>query len=58
VYLARSGSTLFADFLTNNFTSVKHNDYKSLEEGILYLQTIEGLTSVGSFTPNSPFFVA
>jgi len=58
VYLARSGSTLFADFLTNNFSSAKHSDYKPLEEGVLYLQTVEGLTSVGSFSSNSPFFTA
>lgn len=56
VYLARSGSTLFADFLTNDFSSVKYGDFKSLEEGILYLQTIEGLTSVGEFKTNSPFY--
>lgn len=56
VYLARSGSTLYADFLTNNFSSIKFSDYKPLEEGILYLQTVEGLTSVGTFKSNSPFF--
>lgn len=56
VYLARSGSTLFAEFLTNNFSSVKFADYKPLEEGTLYLQTVEGLTSVGNFKTNSPFF--
>jgi glucosamine 6-phosphate synthetase-like amidotransferase/phosphosugar isomerase protein len=58
VYLARSGSTIFADFLTNNFSSVKYSDYKPLEEGVLYLQTVEGLTSVGKFKSNSPFFTA
>jgi glucosamine 6-phosphate synthetase-like amidotransferase/phosphosugar isomerase protein len=56
VYLARSGSTLYADFLTNNFSSIKYSDYKPLEEGVLYLQTVEGLTSVGTFKSNSPFF--
>jgi glucosamine 6-phosphate synthetase-like amidotransferase/phosphosugar isomerase protein len=56
IYLARSGSTIFADFLTNDFSSAKYNGYKSLEEGVLYLQTIEGLTSVGTFKSNSPFF--
>jgi glucosamine 6-phosphate synthetase-like amidotransferase/phosphosugar isomerase protein len=56
VYLARSGSTLYADFLTNNFSSIKFSDYKPIEEGILYLQTVEGLTSVGTFKSNSPFF--
>ncbi|NBP02027.1 MAG: hypothetical protein EBU90_18235 [Proteobacteria bacterium] len=56
VYLARSGSTMYADFLTNDFSSVKFNDFKALEEGVLYLQTVEGLTSVGEFKTNSPFF--
>jgi len=56
VYLARSGSTLYADFLTNDFSSVKISGFKALEEGVLYLQTLEGLTSVGNFEPNSPFF--
>jgi glucosamine 6-phosphate synthetase-like amidotransferase/phosphosugar isomerase protein len=56
VYLARSGSTLFADYLSNNFSSTKFEDYKPLQEGILYLQTPEGLTSVGSFESNSPFY--
>lgn len=58
VYLARSGSTLFADFLSNNFSSIKFADFKPLEEGTLYLQTVEGLTSVGNFKTNSPFFTS
>lgn len=56
VYLARSGSTLYADFISNDFSSVKYNDYKPLEEGVLYLQTVEGLTSVCTFKTHSPFF--
>lgn len=58
VYLARSGSTIFADFLTNSFSSVRFENYKPIEEGVLYLQTVEGLTSVGTFKTNSPFFTA
>jgi len=57
-YLARSGSTLFADFLSNDFSSTKYNNYKTVEEGVLYLQTVEGLTAVGTFSPNSPFFTS
>jgi glucosamine 6-phosphate synthetase-like amidotransferase/phosphosugar isomerase protein len=57
VYLARSGSTLHANFLTNSFSTMPINNYVPLEEGLLYLQTNEGLTSVGRFQNNSPFFV-
>jgi glutamine phosphoribosylpyrophosphate amidotransferase len=56
-YLARSGSTLYANFLTNSFSTLPIDDYISLEEGVLYLMTNEGLTSVGGFQNNSPFFV-
>jgi glucosamine 6-phosphate synthetase-like amidotransferase/phosphosugar isomerase protein len=56
MYIARSGSTLYADFITNDFSSLPYKKYKSVDEGVLYLLTREGLTSVGIFTPNSPFF--
>ena len=56
IFLARSGSTVFANFLTNDFSSLKEQDYVELEEGVLYLLTKEGLTSVGMFDTNSPFF--
>jgi len=56
IYLARSGSTLHADFLTNDFSSLPYKKYQSLEEGTLYLMTTEGLTAVGYFAVNSPFF--
>lgn len=56
-YLARSGSTLYADLLTNDFASVPYKKFISLDEGVIYLLTQEGLTTVGSFTPNSPFFI-
>lgn len=58
VYLARSGSTVYADFITNDFSSIPYGDFKPLEEGTLYQQTVEGLTSVGTFKSNSPFFTA
>jgi glucosamine 6-phosphate synthetase-like amidotransferase/phosphosugar isomerase protein len=56
VYLARSGSTLYANYLTNDFSSIRATGFNSLEEGTLYLQTVEGLTAVGDFKTNSPFF--
>jgi glucosamine 6-phosphate synthetase-like amidotransferase/phosphosugar isomerase protein len=56
VYLARSGSTLYANYLTNDFSSIRATGFNPLEEGTLYLQTVEGLTAVGDFKTNSPFF--
>jgi glucosamine 6-phosphate synthetase-like amidotransferase/phosphosugar isomerase protein len=58
VYLARSGSTVYADYITNDFSSTPFSKFKPLDEGTLFLQTVEGLTSVGEFKPNSPFFTA
>jgi glucosamine 6-phosphate synthetase-like amidotransferase/phosphosugar isomerase protein len=57
VYIARSGSTLYANVLDNTISSLPDNELKPLEEGVLYLVTPEGLTSVGGFTNNSPFFI-
>jgi len=56
IYIARSGSTLYADFLNNEFSSLPDNDFVTVEEGLLYLLTKEGITSVGGFHINSPFF--
>lgn len=56
-YLARAGSTLYSNFLTNDFSSLPEKDFQPLEEGIIYLLTVEGLTSVGFFSVNSPFFI-
>jgi len=56
IYIARSGSTVYADFITNSFSSVKQENFHELEEGLIYLITSEGITSVGKFIPNSPFF--
>jgi len=57
VYFVRSGSTLYANILDNTVSSLPDNDLVPLEEGVLYLVTLEGLTSVGGFTNNSPFFI-
>jgi len=56
IYLSRSGSTLYANFLTNDFSSTAAPNFKLLDEGVLYLLTKEGITSVGEFKTNSPFF--
>ena len=57
VYIARSGSTLYVNLLDNTVSSLPDDDLELLEEGVLYLVTPEGLTSVGGFTNNSPFFI-
>jgi len=57
VYFARSGSTLYANMLDNTVSSLQDDEFEPLEEGVLYLATPEGLTSVGGFTKNSPFFI-
>jgi glucosamine 6-phosphate synthetase-like amidotransferase/phosphosugar isomerase protein len=57
VYIARSGSTLYANILDNTISSLPDDGLAPLEEGVLYLVTPEGLTSVGGFTNNSPFFI-
>ncbi len=56
IYIARSGSTVYADFLNNEFSSLSEKGFVALEEGLIYLLTPEGITSVGRFKPNSPFF--
>ncbi len=56
IYLARSGSTLYANILTNDFSSLPGKGLEMLEEGIIYMMTNEGLTQVGKFKTNSPFF--
>jgi glucosamine 6-phosphate synthetase-like amidotransferase/phosphosugar isomerase protein len=58
LYLARSGSTLYCNFLNNEFSSLPEDEFVPLEEGLLYLLTKEGVTCVGKFTPNSPFFTS
>jgi glucosamine 6-phosphate synthetase-like amidotransferase/phosphosugar isomerase protein len=54
-YLARSGSTLYGDYLTNDFSSLPYAKFQPLQEGIIYLLTREGITEVGFFSTNSPF---
>lgn len=56
-YIARSGSTLYGDFLTNDFSSVETKGMQPLSEGILYLLTTEGITEVGGFDTKSPFLI-
>lgn len=55
-FLAKCGVTLFADVYENVFSSVKTKKLEPLEEGVLYQITQEGITSIGSFDCDSPFF--
>ncbi len=56
-YVARSGSTIYGNFLTNDFSSLRSKGFVPYEEGVLYLLTPEGTTGVDTFKSNSPFFI-
>ena len=58
-YIARSGSTIFADINNSIFSSIAIPKLaeEPLEEGVIYCVTGEGITSVGTFHQNSPFFL-
>jgi len=57
-YIARSGSTLFANIETGCFSSISTTSVScSLDQGKIYCITPEGLTVVGEFKYDSPFFV-
>jgi len=58
-YLVRSGCTLFGDFINSSFSSVSVPEIAEQEipEGVIYCITSEGLTEVGRFKNNSPFFL-
>ena len=58
LYFARCGSTLYADLVNNIISSVKANPTMTdIPDGSLFLKTTEGLTQVGMFESNSPFFI-
>ena len=57
-YIVRSGSTLYGNISTGNFSSTPAGDCNmTLQEGIIYCATQEGLTEVGNFKTNSQFFI-
>ena len=58
-YLVRSGSTLFGDIENSIFSSIMVPDLAEdeIEEGVIFCVTHEGLTNVGHFSQNSPFFI-
>ena len=55
-YLAKCGVTLYARLLDNMFSTVQFSDFEPLEDGTIYQLTHEGITEVGSFDCESPFF--
>ena len=59
VYLARSGSTLFGNINSGEFSSVRVRGLveDELKEGVVYCVTTEGLAECGVFETNSPFFL-
>lgn len=58
-YVVRSGSTLYGNVETGDFSSVKVDGLceQELKQGVVYCVTCEGLAECGSFVPNSPFFL-
>lgn len=58
-YLVRSGSTLFGNIETGDFSSTKVPGIceDELREGVVYCVTSEGLANCGEFETNSPFFL-
>jgi glutamine phosphoribosylpyrophosphate amidotransferase len=58
VYIARSGSTLFMNRKTREFSSIKLPDIEEeVPEGKLFEITDKEIVEVGEFKANSPFFV-
>jgi glucosamine 6-phosphate synthetase-like amidotransferase/phosphosugar isomerase protein len=56
-YITRTGSTLYHNEDTNDFSSVKTVGMKPLKESTLYILTKEGTTAIGSYKNNSPFYI-
>ncbi|MDC3298469.1 hypothetical protein OAU81_00195 [bacterium] len=58
IYLVRSGSTLYMNDVRGEVSSIKYTDLEQeVPEGNIYQLTSEGITLVGEFETNSPFFI-
>ena len=57
VYIARCGSTLFVDRPSNEFSSTKYDGMEEVSDNTISIVTPEGITEVGGFNGNSPFFI-
>lgn len=58
-FLVRSGSTLYGNIDTGEFSSIRVPGIveDELREGVIYCSTTEGLATCGEFQSNSPFFL-
>lgn len=57
-YLVRSGCTLYSDSDRTSFSSIKFGNVKQeIDSGTIYCFTPEGLTQVGQFKSDNPFFM-
>lgn len=57
-YVFRSGSTLFTNKRRTTFSSVELDDTnETVDEGVIYCFTPEGLTTVADFTTDNPFLI-
>ena len=58
-YLVRSGSTLYANFETGDFSSVRVPGIceDEVDQGVVFCVTSEGLARCGSFDCSNPFFL-
>jgi glucosamine 6-phosphate synthetase-like amidotransferase/phosphosugar isomerase protein len=56
-YIARCGSTLFFNRLENEFSSTKCDGMEEVPDNSLFQITVEGITQIGGFNGNSPFFI-
>lgn len=58
-FIVRSGSTLFGNIETGDFSSafVPGVCEQELKQGIVYCVTVEGLAECGQFEPSNPFFL-
>ena len=64
VYLIRSGSTLFVNYKTGDFSSAQHEDMKALDDHAIYRVFYDAdpirkskIEKVGHFDTHSPFFI-
>ena len=56
IYLARQGSTLFANLKTRDFCSIQSKDWVELKEGSIYEITKTKIVNRVAFKNTSPFF--
>jgi glucosamine 6-phosphate synthetase-like amidotransferase/phosphosugar isomerase protein len=55
IYLARQGSTLFANPETGDFCSIPSKDWKELDEGVIYQICSKNIAAKTTFKNTTPF---